>query len=94
MSKLPFAILLALAAASASAAQSAIIGQDAATCRAGKPSVIVRVSGLKKPTGQLKIGVYESGRFLQKRGTISKDKITVRSTGPFDVCLSVPGPGR
>jgi uncharacterized protein (DUF2141 family) len=94
MSKLAYLFLFALAGASAAAAQGAILGDDAASCRAGKPSVLVRVTGLKKPTGQIKIGVYESGSYLQKRGTVSKDTIAVRSSGPMDVCLSVPGPGR
>lgn len=94
MSKLAYPLLFALAGTSAAASPAAILGSDAASCRAGKPAVLVRVSGLKRPTGQIKIGVYESGSYLQKRGTVSKDTITVRSGGPMDVCLSVPGPGR
>jgi uncharacterized protein (DUF2141 family) len=94
MSKRAYLLLFAIAASSAAASQSAILGDDAASCRSGKPSVLVRVSGLKKPTGQIKIGVYESGRYLQKRGTVSKDTIPIRSGDPIDVCLSVPGPGR
>jgi uncharacterized protein (DUF2141 family) len=94
MSKLPYLLLFALAGTSAAAVQGAILGADAASCRAGKPAVLVRVTGLKKPTGQIKIGVYESGRYLQKKGTVSKDTVAVRSGAPIDVCLSVPGPGR
>jgi uncharacterized protein (DUF2141 family) len=94
MSKLAYLLLFALVGTSAAASQGAILGDDAASCRTGKPSVLVRISGIKKPTGRIKIGVYESGRYLQKRGTVSKDTLPVRSGGPMEVCLSVPRPGR
>lgn len=94
MLKPAYLLLFALAGTSAAAGRTAILGDDAASCRTGKPAILVRVTGLKKPTGQIKIGVYESGRFLHKRGTVSKDTLAVRSGGPMDVCLSVPGPGR
>jgi uncharacterized protein (DUF2141 family) len=94
MFKLAYLLLIALVGSSAAASEGAILGDDAASCRTGKPAVLVRVTGIKKPTGRIKIGVYESGRFLQKRGTVSKDTIPVRSGGPLDICLSVPGPGR
>jgi uncharacterized protein (DUF2141 family) len=94
MSKLPYLLILALAGAGTTASQAAILGQDAPSCRAGKPAVLVRVMGLKKATGRIKIGVYDAGRYLKKKGTVSKDTVAVRSGGPIDVCLSVPGPGR
>ena len=87
-------VLLSLLIASAGAAPAAIIGEDAAVCASGKPSVLVRVSGIKRPSGKLKIGVYEAGHYLQRKGTVSKETVPIRSSGPFDVCLAVPGPGR
>ena len=35
-----------------------------------------------------------AGRYLQRKGTVSKQTVPVRSSGPFDVCLAVPRPGR
>ena len=94
MSKSRLMLLIPLLAASASASPAAIIGDDAAACASGKPSVLVRVSGIKSPSGKLKIGVYEAGRYLKRKGTVSKETVPVRSRGPFDVCLAVPTPGR
>ncbi|MEO5973213.1 MAG: DUF2141 domain-containing protein [Sphingomicrobium sp.] len=78
----------------ASAARPAIVGKDAAACTSGKPAMLVRVSGFKRATGILKVGVYESDRYLARKGTVRKVKIPVHSTGPLDVCLALPGPGR
>ena len=94
MSNSRILLIAPLMLAAAGAAPAAVVGDDAPACRSGKPSVLVRVSGFKKPSGKIKIGVYEAGRYLEKKGTVSKDTLPVRSTGPLDVCLSVPGPGR
>jgi uncharacterized protein (DUF2141 family) len=94
MYKSSLLISASLLLAGAGAAPAAIIGDDAAACRAGKPSVLVRISGLKRPSGKLKIGVYDAGRYLKKGGTVSKDTLPVRSSSPLDVCLAVPKPGR
>lgn len=94
MSKSRWMFLIPLLMASAGAAPAAIIGKDAAACASGKPAVLVHVSGIKSPSGKLKIGVYEAGRYLKRKGTVTKDTVQVRSRGPFDVCLAVPSPGR
>ena len=94
MSKSHLLIGAALLAAMASAARPAITGKDAAACTSGKPAMLVRVSGFKKPTGILKVGVYEADRYLVRKGTVRKVKLPVNSTRPVDVCLAVPGPGR
>jgi uncharacterized protein (DUF2141 family) len=95
MPKLPILLVASAAAvALAGAAPAAVVGQDARACLTGKPSVLVRVSGFKKPGGSVKIGVYPADRYLKKSGTVSKDTLPVRSTGAMDVCLSVPRAGR
>lgn len=95
MSKLPYLLAAAaLAAAGASAGQASIIGSDAPVCRAGKTSVLVRVSGIKKASGRLKIGVYDADGYLRPKSTVSKETVPVRSTGAMDVCLALPRPGR
>ena len=86
------AALLVPAGITASPAAAAVAGDKA--CSIGKPSVRVRVSGFKQPTGTLKVVVYGDENFLKKGGTLRKVKVPVHSRGPLDVCLSVPGPGR
>ena len=93
MLKLRVVLMTSLVAGVAGAAPAAIVGSDAEACRAGKPAVLVHLSGFKTSSGRVKLGVYPRDRFLQKKGTVSKDTIAVRSKGPIDVCLSVPGPG-
>jgi len=94
MSKSHLLLASTVLLAGASAAQPAIVGQDAAACASGKPAMLVRVSGFKRASGVLKIAVYESERYLVRKGTLRKSKVPVRSTGPVDVCVAVPGPGR
>ena len=93
MSKSRLVIISSLLAASVSGS-AALAKADASVCAAGKPSVLVHVSGLKRPSGQVKIGVYPAGTYLKKRGTVAKDTVAVRSTAPLDVCFAVPKPGR
>ena len=77
-------------------AGSAIVGSDAAVCAAGKPSLLVRVNGLKQPTGTLKLAVYgsDSSVYLKKQGRLRRIKVPVHSRGPIDVCIAVPRSGR
>ena len=94
-SRFPLAALagaLGMAAPSA----SAVVGSDAPACVAGKPSLVVRVSGLKRSSGTLKLALYGSDQsvFLKKQGRLRRVKVPVRGTGPVDVCIAVPKPGR
>ena len=77
-------------------ATSAIVGADAAVCAAGKPSLLVRVNGLKQPTGTLKLSVYGNNPavYLKKQGRLRRIKVPVNSRGPIDVCIAVPRSGR
>ena len=77
-------------------AAAAIVGADAAVCAAGKPSLWVRVNGLKQPTGTLKLSVYGNNPsvYLKKQGRLRRIKVPVRGRGPIDVCLAVPKSGR
>lgn len=95
MSKIPLTVagLTALVAAT-SAPAAAVVGSDAKACLSGKPSVLVHLSGFKRASGEVNIGVYPAATYLKKRGTVAKDSIAVRSTGAMSVCLGVPGPGR
>jgi len=77
-------------------AGATIVGADAAVCAAGKPSLLVRVNGLKQPTGTLKLSVYGNNPsvYLKKQGRLRRIKVPVRSRGPVDVCIAVPRSGR
>ena len=83
-----------LALTGAGLAAPAALAAGPAACRSGKPAVMVRVSGFKQASGKVKIGVYGAERYLKKKGTIVKQTLPVRSTGPVDVCLPVPAAGR
>ena len=75
---------------------AAVVGPDASTCVAGKPSLVVRVSGLKQASGTVKLALYGSNPsvYLKKEGRLRRIKVPVRSSGPIDVCIAVPRPGR
>ena len=77
-------------------AGSTIVGSDAAVCAAGKPSLLVRVNGLKQSTGTLKLSIYGSNPsvYLKKQGRLRRIKVAVHSRGPIDVCIAVPRSGR
>jgi uncharacterized protein (DUF2141 family) len=94
MWKLPLPIMALAMVAVPASAPAAVLGDDAQACLSGKPSVLVRVSGFKAGSGRVKIGLYEAGRYLQKKGTVTKETVAVRSRGAMDVCLAVPRAGR
>ena len=83
-----------LLAAMATAAPARVVGSDAAACLTGKPSMLVRVGGLKKPSGTVKVAVYAAQGYLAKGGKLRKVVVPVRSTAPMDVCIAVPKAGQ
>jgi len=96
-SRFPLIAGVALTALGVSApAGSTIVGSDAAVCAAGKPSLLVRVNGLKQSTGTLKLSIYGSNPsvYLKKQGRLRRIKVAVHSRGPIDVCIAVPRSGR
>ena len=93
----PYAITAsALALGLASPSASAVAGADASTCVAGKPSLLVRVSGLKQASGTVKLALYGNNPsvYLKKEGRLRRIKVPVRSNRPIDVCIAGPKPGR
>ena len=99
MSKLRTLLLSFLAVSAVAAAAPAaavVVGPDAGACASGRPSMVVHVSGFKQGAGTVKLAIYGSDphRYLAKKGKIRKVVVPVRSTGPLDVCIAVPGPGR
>jgi uncharacterized protein (DUF2141 family) len=93
MSKSRIALVAALLAL-ASAAPARVVGGDARICSAGKPSMLVRVAGFKKPSGSVKVAVYAADGYLAKGGKLRKIEVPVRSTAAMDICIAVPKAGR
>ena len=94
MSNTRLLLVAPLLAALATAAPARVVGSDAQACLTGKPSMLVRVSGLKKPSGTVKVAVYAAHGYLAKGGKLRKVVVPVRSTAPIDVCIEVPNAGR
>ncbi|QDP19845.1 DUF2141 domain-containing protein [Sphingomonas xanthus] len=97
MSKSSIPFLAAGAGLFAALALAGIPGsaEASASCAAGRPSVLVRVDGLKQPTGQLKVSLYgsDASLWLAKQGRIHRTKVPVTGKA-MDICLPVPAPGR
>lgn len=92
-------LTFAMAGASLQAATpvAAAIGSDAAACRSGsgQTSVIVRIVGFKKRTGEVQLRLYDNpAQFMAKGQRLKRVKVTVTPSGPFEVCVALPGPGR
>lgn len=94
MSKSLSLLVAPLLVASATSAPAHVVGSDAQACLSGKPSMLVRVSGFKKPTGTVKVAVYAAQGYLAKRGKLGRVVVPVRSTAPLDICIAVPSAGQ
>ena len=94
MSNSRLVLVASLLAAMAAAAPARVVGSDAQACLAGKPSMLVRVSGFKKPTGTVKVAVYAAEGYLAKRGKLRRVVVPVSSTGSMDICIAVPRAGQ
>lgn len=97
MSKLMFSVaIVALGLVSPAAAQAAL-GPDAASCRtnAGEPAVLVNIDGFKTRAGKVRVQLYAAdSSFLGKGKWLRRVDLPVTGTGPMQVCLAAPKPGR
>ena len=87
-------LIAPLLAATATSAPAAIVGSDAGACLSGKPSMLVRVSGFKQPSGTVKVALYAAQGYLAKGGKLGKVVVPVHSRSPMDICIAVPKPGQ
>ena len=87
-------VLIAALLGLAAPAPAGVVGADARACLAGKPSMLVRVTGFKKPSGSVKVAVYAAEGYLAKGGKLRKVVVPVRSTAALDICIAVPRAGR
>lgn len=83
---------LVLAALPASA--GAVIGPDAAACRAGsnQPALLVNVTGFKSRAGRVRVQIYDGSNFLMKGKRVRRIDLPVTAAA-MSICVAVPGPG-
>ena len=86
---------LVAALSAGSTAQAVVVGSDAAACLSGRPSIEVVASGFKRPSGTLKVTLYDGdpARYLVRFGKLRNVIVPVHSTEPIEVCIAVPEPG-
>lgn len=88
----------AQAAAQTGGGTRAILGADAAACRAGStaPAVLVHVRGLKDAVGGVRIQLYSdiTADFLAKGKKLRRVDVPVTSTAPMAVCVALPSTGK
>jgi len=89
------ALALALAFAAAPAPAQAM-GPDAAACRGGGTGILVTVDGFRTRTGNVRVALYGSNprSFLARGQTLRKIDLPVSRSGPMQICVAVPNPGR
>lgn len=92
-----FLLAMTVLALQHAAPASAALGPDAAACRSGsgQPAVRVQIVGFKKRVGEVQLRLYDGpDQFMAKGQRLKRVKVMVTPTGPFEVCVPVPRPGR
>jgi uncharacterized protein (DUF2141 family) len=91
----PVGAALSLAAIAVPGTAQAM-GPDAAACRAGGTGILVIVDGFRQRTGSVRVALYGSNpaSFLQRGQTLRKIDLPVSRSGPMQICVAVPQPGR
>ncbi len=86
---------LMLAAAMPVGARAAVLGPDPAACQGDGPAMLVRIEGLKKRAGMLRVQSYggDPRRYFDKGSYLRRIEFPVPASGPVDVCVPVPGNG-
>ena len=91
------AAALILAVALPAAAQTQVLGTDAAACLpgAGGHAALIRVSGLKDRVGRLRLQYYgnDPKTFLASGTFIRRQEVPMTVAGDMVLCISVPAPG-
>jgi len=95
MPKVKFLIASLIAAAPLASAGAAMLGPHADACVDGKPSMLVRVEGLKSHTGIVRVQTYggDPSHYFDKGTYIERVEVRVPPSGPINVCMPVPRPG-
>jgi len=102
MLKLPIRTLragcaLALAALAAAPGPAAVLGPEAAACRAGakKPALLVTVTGFKARAGTVRVQLYGSdpADFLASGRGLKRLDLPVTGAGAMPMCIALPRAG-
>lgn len=67
-----------------------------AVCPAGEPAMLVHITGFKARTGTIRVQSYggDPEHYFDKGTYLKRVEVKVPDSGPLDVCMTVPGPGR
>ena len=99
MSKLIASLIVSAAAFAmpCAPAVAAILGPHADACErgAGKPAMLVKVTGLKARTGVIRVQSYggDPERFFEKGTYLERVEVRPPASGPLEVCMPVPRAG-
>lgn len=86
---------LMLAAAVPAGAGAVALGPDAAVCDGNGPAILVRIEGIKKRTGALRVQSYggSPSRYFEKGAYLRRIDVPVPASGPIHICMPVPADG-
>ena len=88
---------LTLMVAGPVAAQTPVLGTDAAACTPGAPghAALVRVSGFKDRQGRLRLQYYsdDPDTFLASGAYIRRQEVPMTASGDMVICIAVPAAG-
>ena len=80
------------------AAQTQVLGTDAAACQPGGAghAALVRVTGFKDRVGNLRLQYYSDDpkTFLASGAYIRRQEMSMTAAGDMVICITVPTPGR
>ena len=76
-------------------AHAAMFGPDPAACEGNGPAMLVRIDGLKKRAGILRVQSYggDPTRYFEKGSYLRRIEFPVPAAGPVEVCVPVPANG-
>lgn len=71
-------------------------GPFASVCEAGEPAMLVHITGFKARSGTVRVQSYggDPDHYFDKGTYLKRIEVKVPASGPLDVCLPVPAPGR
>lgn len=89
------ALGMALALPTAPAQAAVGVYGDVSACDAGRPAVLIRVSGFKEQRGKLRLSLYDGDpdNWLVGGRKVHHVTADVPASGDVDLCVKVPKPG-
>jgi uncharacterized protein (DUF2141 family) len=98
MSKLIASLIIAAGALAAPCAPAAaiVLGPHAVACEAGgRPAMLVKISGLKTRTGNIRVQSYggDPAHYFDKGSYLERIDVPTPPSGIVEVCMTVPKSG-